>query len=369
MWPSASEPLAGVFVRSSVERTSQDVRNVVLVPRLVLPGLHRRIWGKGAQGWQTQHEAPARPHRLLEYRTVRIPKVGEGAARAAGIAYALRSAGERPDIVHAHFLLGPAPAAVRVARRRGIPSIITAHGSDVRFLESGLSRRSAAQVRDACAQATRILAVSSDLAARLERAGIDVAKVDVLSMGVDERVFLLGDRDEMRAELGVDRDALVVLFVGRFTHEKGAVVLRDAIRRLGKDVRGFVAGPTEVDPAPLCALGNLSQTEVARWLIASDVLCLPSFAEGMPVSIMEALASGTPVVASDVGGIPEQVKPGQNGFLVAPGEVETLTLALTDALNARWSPDAIRSTSEPFWWSNISTRLAAIYHEILEGRS
>src|SRR5205814_3804053 len=102
-----------------------------------------------------------------------------------------------------------------------------------------------------------------------------------------------------RAALGVSGDERLVLFAGRPTPEKGIEVLAQALTRL-PGVRGVVAGPAGA-PAPLDSLGVLDPEALAAWMAAADVLCLPSFAEGTPVAVSEALACGTPVVASAVG--------------------------------------------------------------------
>jgi glycosyltransferase involved in cell wall biosynthesis len=74
-------------------------------------------------------------------------------------------------------------------------------------------------------------------------------------------------------------------------------------------------------------------------------------------------------VASAVGGITEQIRPGENGVLVEPGDASALAAALDSALRADWEPVAIRATSERFWWPNVARRLAAIYHEVQDGRT
>jgi glycosyltransferase involved in cell wall biosynthesis len=297
---------------------------------------------------------------------VRIPKVGETSARVLGTRLALASAREQPDLFHGHFLLGPATAAVRLAAHYGVPSVITAHGTDVGFLEDGLPASSVDRILSACAEATRILTVSSALAVRLAALGLDRERIEVLSMGVDEFLFLPRDRAVAREELGLELDARIILFVGRFVPEKGSAVLVDALSRLGGDVSAYAAGPTPIDIPPVRALGLLGPADLARWLAAADVMCLPSFAEGMPVSVMEALAVGTPVVATEVGGIPDQIQPMVNGILVSPGDSAALAAALKVSFETEWSAGAIRRTSEQFWWTNISGRLGSIYREITE---
>jgi glycosyltransferase involved in cell wall biosynthesis len=243
--------------------------------------------------------------------------------------------------------------------------VITAHGTDVGFLEDGLPPNRIEEILQACSDATRILAVSGALAERLAALGIERERIDVLSMGVDELVFAPRERSAARAELSIALDERVVLFVGRFVPEKGSAVLIDALRRLGDDVTAYTAGPSAgLIPPPVRELGVLRPRDLARWLAAADVMCLPSFAEGTPVSIMEALAVGTPVVATEVGGVPDQIQPLVNGALVPPGDPAALAAALQAALEAKWSPATIRETSEPFWWTTVSARLGSIYREI-----
>jgi glycosyltransferase involved in cell wall biosynthesis len=244
--------------------------------------------------------------------------------------------------------------------------VITAHGTDVGFVEEGLPERRVEEILSACAVATRILTVSGALAGRLAALGLERERIEVLSMGVDELVFSPRERASARAELGLDLDARIVLFVGRLVPEKGSAVLVEALERLGGDVTAFAAGTIPTDAPPVRRLGLLGAADLARWLAAADVMCLPSFAEGMPVSVMEALAVGTPVVASGVGGIPDQIRPMVNGLLVPPGDAVALAVALRSALETEWSAAAIRRTSEPFWWTNISARLGSIYREITE---
>ena len=95
------------------------------------------------------------------------------------------------------------------------------------------------------------------------------------------------------------------------------------------------------------------------------MLCLPSFAEGSPLAVLEALACGTPVVATRVGGIPEQVTPGDNGFLVEPGDAEGLADALARTLEREWNGAELRESSRGFWWSSLAPQLSAVYDDAI----
>jgi glycosyltransferase involved in cell wall biosynthesis len=137
--------------------------------------------------------------------------------------------------------------------------------------------------------------------------------------------------------------AFRVLTVGRLAPMKGFAVLLDAVGRLvgqGRDVRLSIVGDGPDAPALEArarALGiadrvvfrrALGAPEVAGELRQADAFCLPSFAEGVPVVLMEAMAAGLPVVATRVMGVPELVRDGESGLLVAPGRDEPLAQAL-----------------------------------------
>jgi teichuronic acid biosynthesis glycosyltransferase TuaC len=368
MWPSRDQPHSGRFVAAETAALAIEFRQVVLVPKLVAPRSHRRIWGGSVEGWQRDWELPAGV-RVVRYPMARVPKRGEAWARGTGARIALRAARERPALVHGHFLVNAGEGAARLARGSGVPLVLTAHGTDVGLLESMLTPRRVNETLAACADAARVIAVSDDLAGRLASLGVDRDSVEVVPMGIDERVFCIRDRLQARAKLGLDADASIVLFVGRVTEDKGALVLAEAVRTMADDVTAYAAGPIEIEAGPVRLLGTLAAETLGLWLAAADVMCLPSFAEGMPVSVAEALATGTPAVASAVGGITEQIRPGENGVLVEPGDASALAAALDSALRADWEPVAIRATSERFWWPNVARRLAAIYHEVQDGRT
>jgi glycosyltransferase involved in cell wall biosynthesis len=103
-------------------------------------------------------------------------------------------------------------------------------------------------------------------------------------------------------------------------------------------------------------LGPRPQPVVAEWIAAADLLCLPSHAEGSPNVVVEALASGTPVVASRVGGIPDLVDDGVNGLLVTPGDPAALASALAAALGRDWDPGRISSSIAHLTWSALGRR-------------
>lgn len=358
LWPSASEPHNGPFVRELTVRMSARFRQVVLVPKLVLPALHRRVWGRDVQGWQHGLERPEADVRVLRYPMFRVPKGTETGARVLGSRAALRLHGERPDVLHGHFLYAVAPACVGLAEALGVPALLTVHGTDVRWLRDRgdeIRERDYAEMVNACQRASGITCVAQWMVEHFAAIGVPQERIAVIPMGVDESVFRPRRRIEMREQLGLDRDARVVLFVGRATPQKGSEVLREALSGLDA-VRCYVAGPVGIEGCT--HLGMLEPEQLAIWMAAAHLVCLPSFSEGMPVSVSEALACGTPVVATAVGGLLEQILEGDNGMLVPPGDPVALRDALNAAFEREWDVEAIRASSERFWWHSVTRSFA-----------
>ncbi len=161
------------------------------------------------------------------------------------------------------------------------------------------------------------------------------SKLHVVHCGVDPSLYT------MVSHHGVGRR---LLFVGRLSHGKGLEVLFESIAQLrsdGVDVGLTVVGDGETRPrlerlartlgiaSSVTFVGSEPEDAVRRRLADTDIFVLPSFAEGVPVCLMEAMASGLAVVATAVGGVPELVEHGASGLLVPPGDVRSLTAALS----------------------------------------
>src|SRR6185437_7900373 len=168
----------------------------------------------------------------------------------------------------------------------------------------------------------------------------------------------------------------LVGYVGNLAAEKGADVLVEAMGALARRGRAAdlaIIGAGALEPALRARvaalgiegrvrfLGRRVHDEVPQWISAFDVLCLPSRREGCPNVVLEALASGRPVVASEVGGVPELLR-GDNRILVPPDRPDALADALARALARTWSPDALRATVPSLSWDAV----AQIYRRIVE---
>jgi len=225
----------------------------------------------------------------------------------------VRRAARDADLVHAHWLAGGAVAAL--AR---VPFVVTLHGSGTagRFADLELARRHPRLVRAILRRARTVVCVSDALAAAARRCG--ARDVRVIRNGV-----------AVPARTGREADPAEVLFAGRLSREKGIEELVAATQGMNL----VVAGDGPLRGLVPSALGFVAHDELQRLYARAAVVVLPSHREGLPLTVLEAMAHGRPVVASAVGGIPELVEDGVTGILVPPGDVGALRAALERLLD------------------------------------
>jgi glycosyltransferase involved in cell wall biosynthesis len=212
-------------------------------------------------------------------------------------------------------------------------------------------------------RATFVVTKSEHLRERAIQTGINPDKVRTVRNGCNPAVFHLADRGAARLELALDGQADLVLFVGRLDSAKGIFELLDAFALLASrrpNLRlAYVGDGPGADHLRSKAIGLGLETrvllagacpsqKVPRWLAAANVLALPSYREGYPNVVIEALSCGRPVIATDVGGIPELVD-GSSGILVAPRDSRALANAIQTAMERDWDEQLISEQFHRSW--------------------
>jgi glycosyltransferase involved in cell wall biosynthesis len=190
--------------------------------------------------------------------------------------------------------------------------------------------------------------------------------------GVDLDVFRPRPRAEARRALGLDPGRPVVLFssVDARDRRKGGHVLAAALSQLRADVQPVILGPDPALPGAV-PLGRVDAEErLALAYAAADVFALPTLAENLPNTALEALACGTPTVASDVGGIGDAIRDGETGLLVSPGDPAALASGLdrvlADAeLAARLGATGRAVAEREYGAGREAADFAALYEELL----
>jgi glycosyltransferase involved in cell wall biosynthesis len=250
-------------------------------------------------------------------------------ARAAAVARRFR-----PDVIYAHFLFPAGATAALAARLSDARLVVTAHGRDVRNIGSitGVARATRMVVR----RADAVVAVSDFLRRELEAKLPEArGKTTVIDSGVDLERFHHREPDPLRVELAWEGDGPFFLCVGTLDERKNVVRLADAFAGLGRGSLAFVGDGDKrtalVGRPGVRLIGRVPHGRVPEWIAACDVLCQPSLVEPFGQTVLEALASERPVVATKIGGPPELVTP-KVGVLVDPASVDAIQAGLEEAL-------------------------------------
>ena len=239
---------------------------------------------------------------------------------------------EKVTHIHNHFTTGSATVAMLANALTGIPYSFTLHGP-ADLLEPYRWR-----LDEKTARAKFVATISHYARAQLmffsDPAHWD--RLHIIHCGVNPETYAADAPPE-------DYGQVRLVFVGRIAPVKGLRLLVAAMKEIGDSIPGLQLilvgdGPDRTIIETLAAplkdriyfTGYRSQSEVAEILKTADICVLPSFAEGVPVFLMEALASGKPIIATQVAGVGELVKSGENGLLVSPGDVDGLVDAIRD---------------------------------------
>lgn len=312
-----------------------------------------------------------------------VPKRGRLDLRFV-LAYAALLRRERYDLVHAFSLTAELWTIVAgwLARRRS-PLVASIRGlyldESERFwrIKRFILSRSAAVIANARAGAV----------AAAKRAGVPVTNIDVVPNGlIPPDALPPGQRDLLRQAIGVPAERPFALFVGRLVKEKNLACLMRALARIPTDQRPWVAlagnGPLRGDIDAMREAAGLDadvrflgeRKDTAALMQSADFLVLPSSYEGMSNVLMEAMAAGCPVVASDVGGNPELVEDGVTGLLFPSDDADALarclqTMGSDKALRLRLSQQAAQVARQRYSVEQLVRSTTRVYERCLDARA
>jgi len=421
LFPRPDEPDRGVFnlqffralhaalgARFPAAAPGGRMLNLCLVPCW-------QVWRWSAiRHWTAPAEAPFETRYVPVFY---VPRIGRNLSRHTyGAALRpFRAEAARRRAVLGTWLYPDAVAAARLAAAAGRPAWIKVHGTDVGHLAAA-GRRGA--ILAACRRAAGVMSVSAKLCERLRESGVEGKKLHCVQNGVDRGLFCVaprpapsplegegggggvvraaatphpnplpqgergcggeGDAEEKgsraRGEPGYAGERNVVLFVGHLARVKGPdrlIAAWKAVLEAEPDAELWIvgAGPlrrglearvrqTGMDGS-VSFLGAKPHREIPELMRAARCLCLPSRSEGMPNVVLEALACGTPVVATDVGEVPALLAGGENGMLVSSKDADGsagLGQALVAALRREWRREAIAGSVGELSWEAAGRR-------------
>jgi glycosyltransferase involved in cell wall biosynthesis len=308
------------------------------------------------------------------------------------LASAVRSArsllaGGEFDLVHVHWVVPNGPIGALAVRGGTLPLVVSLHGSDV-----ALAERSHAVGRIAKWSFARCAAVTAPSAELLGRARALGApdRLELVPYGADAVAVAPAEAHAVRERLGFAPEDIVVAGIGRLIRLKGFEHLVDAhARAIAEEPRlrlvlvgdGDLRSELEARARALgvadsvILAGAVERRVVPAYLEAADLVAVPSvhhdgYVDGLPNVALEALAAGKPLVATNVGGLPELVRPGENGLLVEERDAEALARAILELardpeLRARLGAAGQAEIREERSWRKVGERFVEIYESIV----
>lgn len=386
LYPSELRPNHGIFVetrlRELLKTGGVDTRVVAPVPWF--PSTSRR-WGDYARLARTPRQETRQGIEVLHPRYLQLPKIGMTLAPllmalgARGCIRRLIESGFDFDVIDAHYYYPDGVAAALLGAWFRKPFIVTARGTDINLIPEHRWPRKLLQWAGQRASAS--IGVSAALVERMRALAFDPGRLHVIRNGVDLERFRPHEPAAMRQALSIT-GAPVILTVGNLHEHKGQRLALEAFALLrqshaqaqllvvgeGPDrawlqARSVALGLT----AAVRLVGMVPNTELARWYSAADVLVLASSREGWPNVLLEAMACGTPVVASDVGGVREIVQTAVAGRVLERRMPQNLADSLHGLLVDLPERAAVRGHAVQFGWQRTSEDQLALFRELVIG--
>lgn len=395
LYPNQNQFRHGIFVENRVKSLVASGRVEALVvapvpwmPAVLLWLLHSLKLSRylPLAEYRQYQDIPAEENRfgirVLHPRYLVIPKIGMyltplllALSLRCAVA-SLRRKGERWDLIDSHYFYPDGVAVALLSAWLKLPFVITARGSDINLIGDYWPARK--MMCWAAARSEHNLCVSSELKTRMVFLGMAPEKISVVTNGIDENLFIakpVAERAVLKQSLPGTGYTLAA--VGNLVELKGQHLLIEAVAAL-PEVSLLIVGEGE-NRAQLEAqvavakleervhfLGNLSQQELVNIYNAVDLVCLASSREGCANVLLEALACGTPVLATAVGGNGETVNSDEVGLLVHERSAEGVRKGIAAVRKMSFDPQRIRTLSQRFWYSSINALLIQLYQSQVE---
>jgi glycosyltransferase involved in cell wall biosynthesis len=381
LYPNAAKPEQGVFVENRLRQlmATGEISARVLAPVPYFPFRGERF-GRYAIFAQTPRSEARFGIEIDHPRFLTIPKVGMKAAPFLLYASArravarLRQVGQTFDLIDAHYFYPDGVAAVMLGRALDLPVTVTARGSDINVIPDHVVPRQL--IRWAARRADGLIAVSGALAAKLSGLGIERARITVLRNGIDPTLFrpTAPFCDQGRAV-----PSPLAVSVGNLVPLKGhdlAITTLPELPELSLWIVG--AGPERSRLEALARnlgvekrvsfLGVLPHERMPEIYSAANVLILASEREGWPNVLLEAMACGARVVATNVSDVPEVITAPAAGAWVKERTLPALTRALHEVLGTPIAREQTRAHALNFTWDATSRGQVALFRSIVARR-
>ena len=279
---------------------------------------------------------------------------------------------EEADLVHAHQIYPDGYGVMDLCREWNVPLIVELHstGSLKTWLEDDRIKNKVMEVFEF---SSKIICISEELSELLIEVGVDSGKIEIISLGVDVYKFKPDDKISLKKQLKIEAGK-IILYVGRLDKLKGVDYLLRAIYELrtkygtsdinlqvviigkGSEVNNLQKLSKELNIQEIVTFkGELRGKELEDWYSVADLFILPSLTEGKPVVIYEAMSSECAVIATNVGGIPDQVKDNHTGLLFEPEDMDALANKIKYLLD-----------NEDWTWEGYAKRINNVYNNLVD---
>ena len=382
LYPSEARPIHGIFVETRLREliASGEVESRVIAPVPWFP-LRDERFGEYAKFAATPRHEVRNGIEVFHPRYFLPPRIGMNLAphtlamAALPLARKLIREGFDFDLIDAHYYYPDGVAAGILARNLGKPFIVTARGTDLNLIpQYAYPRR---LIQDTAAAASASIGVCRALMDSLAELGANTAKLNVFRNGVDLERFRPEARMEARRHLSFPEASLHLLSVGHLIERKGHHIAIEAMAGLPESAHLHIVGtgPERRVLESLAAklgvaarvhfAGMIPQTELRWWYSAVDILLLCSSREGWANVLLEGMACGTPVVASNIWGTPEVVSTPDAGRLMRSRDAGGLIEAVRELQAALPPREAVRRHAEGFSWQQTTDDQLALFRRIL----
>jgi glycosyltransferase involved in cell wall biosynthesis len=375
--PTPDDPTSGVFVQNRLRAMAELMDVHVVQPVPYFPIL------KSLPAWTADRTEPRLSRQPMFY-VPRIMKSLDARWLSRAISAHLAELNETMnlDLVDAHFGYPDGVGCLSLARELDVPMCVTLRGVEAEQLTQRLI---GAQLRRMLREVDRCICVSHFLAQLAIRHGADESRVEVIHNAIDSGTFFPGDILEHRHKLDLPTDRPIITSVGHLIERKRHDVLVRAaslLRERFPDVLLVILGShsDERYTAKLKALiaelnlthhvrllGTKPQPEVADFLRSSNAFAMLSSREGCCNAVLEALACGIPVVATDAGDNQMFIRDGINGYIVPVDDPATTANALSHVLERTWNATTLAASSGIGSWQDVARRVADTFARVVQG--
>ena len=350
MFPCIRHPTSGIFFANLIKELSSKVDELIVVtPRIYIP----RFLSRFRKGWDKWYLDPMKSKEngfeIFRPFVLYLPSTSFVGINGILMQYSLlnflkKLIKERKiEIMLGYNMLPEGIAAVRLARKFELPVGFWAIGSDIN--DFARYNRINYYLSKKCIEKSHlILTESKDLENNIRTFSKKNVQMKTFYKGIDSSNFLnLPDKNVLKKELNLCLEKKYLLFIGRLIYDKGIYEIVESFRRIANIYpnHDLIMIGEEIEKEKLTVkfkeagilnrvnfTGIIPYNEIAYFMKASELLVFPSWAEGLPNVVMEAMAAGLPVVSSDAGGIPEVLINGVTGLSVPVKNVEKLTEAI-----------------------------------------